>query len=131
MKKTYRESSKSGALVWFWQRISAVILFVMLLFHFVSYHFMAKGSYEWSRVVTKMQSPWFNLIQFMFLITALYHGLNGVWMVSEDYIHSRPGRIVVLSILFVLGISLFFIGTLTIFKVASMSIHSSLPGGVK
>lgn len=121
MKKTYRESSKSGALLWFWQRISAILLFIMLLFHFISYHFMAKGSYEWHRVVEKMQSPWFNLLQFLFLLSALYHGLNGVWMVSEDYVHSRTGRILIVSGIFLLGLSLLFIGTLTIFKAASFS----------
>ncbi len=128
MKKGYRESSNSGALLWFWQRISAIFLFIMLLFHFISYHFLAKGSYEWQRVITKMQSPWFNLLQFLFLFSALYHGLNGVWMVSEDYIHSRQGRIIVISCLFFVGISLLFVGTLTIMKVASIN---PLSGGVK
>jgi len=129
MKKGFKESSKSGALLWFWQRISAIILFVMLMFHFVTYHFIASGSYEYHRVISKMQSPWFNLVQFLFLISALYHGLNGVWMVSEDYIHSRQGRFIFCSCLLIVGISLLFVGTLTIFKVASI-IHP-IAGGVK
>ena len=89
MRKNYKETSKAGAIAWLFQRISAVLLFVVLIFHFVVYHFLSNGTPPWKEVVAKMQSPWFNLLQFLFLVTALYHGLNGVWMVVEDYIHSN------------------------------------------
>lgn len=131
MRQPVTVSTKSGALLWFWQRVSAVILFIMLLFHFISYHFMAQGAYQWHRVVVKMQSPWFNLLQFLFLLSALYHGLNGVWMISEDYLHSGKCRMLVLSGLVVLGISLLFIGTLTLFKIAALDLNSTLPKGCK
>lgn len=120
MKKNFKESSGTGAIAWLLQRISAVILFVLLLFHFISYHFIAEGAYTWKNVMLKMQSPWFNLIQFIFLITALYHGLNGVWMVTEDYIHGRISRLVIFSLIVTVGLVLFFIGILTIFKLAGM-----------
>ena len=119
MQKNFKETSKSGGLVWLWQRISAVLLFVLLMFHYVGYHFISKGAVEWKTVAAKMQSPWFNLAQFLFLVCGLYHGLNGVWMVTEDYVHSKGWRIVILSLIYIVGISLFFIGTLTIFKIAA------------
>lgn len=131
MKKSFQETSRSGSLLWFWQRISAIILFVMLLFHFISYHFIAKGSYEWHRVITKMQSPWFNLLQFLFLISALYHGLNGVWMVSEDYFHSKQSRMIIKSLLITTGLSLLFIGVMTIVKISSIPLNNPSPGGIK
>jgi succinate dehydrogenase / fumarate reductase membrane anchor subunit len=122
MKKSYRETSKTGAVAWLLQRISSVLLFVMLLLHFVTYHFIAKGVYTWENVVQKMQSPWFNLLQFLFLTTALYHGINGIWMVTEDYIHHKIWRQVIFSVLVFLGLSLFFIGILTIIKISSLKI---------
>jgi len=122
MNKNFKETSKGGAIAWLLQRISAGVLFIILLFHFISYHFISKGAYEWEKVVAKMQSPWFNLLQFLFLATALYHGLNGVWMVTEDYIHGKIARIVIFSILLLLGVSLFFVGTLTIFKMSQVKI---------
>lgn len=130
MKKRYQDSSNRGALLWFWQRISAIILFVMLMFHFFSYHFVAQGSYEWERVVLKMRSPWFNLLQFLFLFSALYHGLNGVWMVVEDYVHSRAGRMVAAFFIVLLGISLLFVGTLTIVKISFLALNPQT-GGVQ
>ncbi len=130
MKKGYRDSSNRGALLWFWQRISAIFLFAMLMFHFFSYHFVAQGSYEWKKVVFKMKSPWFNLLQFLFLLSALYHGLNGVWMIAEDYIHSRTGRMIVASAIVILGVSLLFIGSLTIVKISFLALDP-ITGGVK
>jgi len=122
MKKNFKETSKTGAIAWLLQRVSAVVLFVMLIYHFVYYHFISQGVYPWKAVVTKMQSPWFNLLQFTFLVTALYHGLNGIWMVTEDYIHGKTARIIIFSLLVLLGVSLLFVGTLTILKISSMNI---------
>ena len=122
MKKTFKESSKTGAIAWLFQRISAVILFILLLLHFITYHFISKGHFPWKDVVAKMQSPWFNLLQFVFLITALYHGLNGIWMVAEDYIHNKVWRMIIFSLIVCVGLALFFVGILTIFKVGSIKI---------
>jgi len=122
MKKNFKETSKTGAIVWLLQRISAVVLFVLLMFHFVTYHFITSTTPGWERVVNKMQSPWFNLLQFLFLITALYHGLNGVWMVVEDYIHSKFWRIFVFGLILIVGSSLLFIGTATILKISNLEL---------
>ena len=86
MNKDFKQTSRSGSLAWLLQRISAVILFILLMLHFVTYHFLGKGkavSYHW--VMSKVGNWWFPLLQFVFLLTALYHGLNGVWSVLEDY----------------------------------------------
>ncbi len=122
MKKNFKETSKAGAIAWLLQRISAVVLFVLLILHYVTYHFLANGDVPWKEVVAKMQSPWFNLMQFLFLLTALYHGLNGVWMVVEDYIHNRFWRLSIFSLILIGGSALFFVGMLTIFKVSSLNL---------
>ena len=121
MKKNFKETSKAGAIAWLLQRISAILLFAVLMYHFVFYHFFSQGKApEWADIAAKMKSPWFNLLQFLFLTAALYHGLNGVWMVVEDYIHSKFWRLVIFSIILLAGASLLFIGTLTLFKVANI-----------
>ena len=120
MKKNFRETSKVGAIGWLLQRISAVILFVLLIIHYVTYHFISKGAIQYEDIVSKMKSPWFSLIQFLFLITALFHGLNGIWNVVEDYIHAKILRIILFSLLFTVALSLLFVGTLTIFKAGNL-----------
>jgi len=128
MRKKFNETSKTGAIAWLLQRISAIVLFVLLISHYIGYHFLAKGYSEQSeqisfdKVKALMSSPLFNLIQFLFLSTALYHGINGIWMVIEDYISSRGWRIFLYSLLILVGISLLFVGTLTIMKVSSLGV---------
>ena len=109
-------------MLWLLQRISAVILFIILIIHFVTYHFISKGFIPWKDVVSKMQSPWFNLFQFIFLVSALFHGLNGVWMVTEDYIHGRFWRFVIFSLILLVGLCLLFIGTVTIIKITGLDL---------
>lgn len=122
MRKNFKETSKTGAIAWLLQRISAVILFVLLVYHFVYYHFISAGHYPWDKVVAKMQSPWFNLLQFVFLVTALYHGLNGVWMITEDYIHNKFWRVFIFGLILMVGLALLFIGMLTIVKISSLKL---------
>ena len=120
MKKDFRETSNTGAMLWFFQRISAIILFILVIFHFTTYHFISKGIINYSDVINKMKSPWFNLIQFLFLICALYHGLNGVWMIVEDYFHKKFWRLFLFGIIVTIGLGLLFVGLLTIFKVTNL-----------
>ncbi|MBN2346605.1 MAG: succinate dehydrogenase, hydrophobic membrane anchor protein [Candidatus Aminicenantes bacterium] len=121
MNKDFKQTSRSGSLAWLLQRISAVILFVLLVLHFVTYHFLAQGravSYRW--VIERAGSWWFPLLQFAFLLAALYHGLNGVWSVLEDYTSNRYWRLVWYSLVVMVGVVLLFVGTLTIVKLYTL-----------
>lgn len=120
MNKNHRETSKVGAIAWFFQRISAILLFVLLMFHFVIYHFVSQGEVKYETVIKNIKSPWWNLMQFIFLISALYHGFNGIWMIVEDYIHTKMWRLFLFSIIVIVGLGLLFVGLLTIFKAGSL-----------
>ncbi len=120
MEKNHLQSSKKGALSWFWQRISAILLFVILIFHFVIYHFISQGkAISYQQVMAKVEKYgiWFALLQFIFLFTALFHGLNGLFNICEDYLHKKWLRFLVYSLIVLLGLTLLFIGTLTIVKI--------------
>lgn len=120
MRKDFRETSKTGAVAWLLQRISAVIVFVLLMIHFYTYHFLSKGkAVTYDQIVAKVTTWWFPLFQFLFLVTALYHGMNGVWVIVEDYVSNRYARLFLYSILLAAALAFFFVGTLTIVK-ASM-----------
>lgn len=123
MKKNFKQTSRSGSIAWLLQRVSAVILFVLLLLHFITYHFLTQDrSVSYSRVLERAQSWWFPLLQFLFLITALYHGLNGVWSILEDYTTNRFWRLVFYSLLVTVGAVLLFVGCLTIIKLYTLRI---------
>jgi len=116
-EKDFHETSRRGGNLWLLQRISAVVIFILLLIHYVTYHFIGDGTITYQQVSAKMASPWFNLTQVLFLFTGIFHGLNGIWMVAEDYVHGRFYRLVLLSILLLLGLVLLFVGTTTVLKV--------------
>jgi len=121
MNKDLKQTSRSGSIPWLLQRISAVILFVLLMLHFVTYHFLGKGKavgYHW--VIERAGYWWFPLLQFAFLLTALYHGLNGVWSVLEDYTTNKYWRLAWYSLLLTVGVVLLFVGTLTIIKLYTL-----------
>lgn len=123
MDKNFKQTSRAGAVAWLLQRISAVILFVLLLLHFVTYHFLTQTrSVSYRQVLERAQSWWFPLLQFAFLVTALYHGLNGIWSVLEDYTHSKFWRLVWYGLLVTVGVALLFVGTLTIVKLYTMKL---------
>ncbi len=123
MDKNFKQTSRAGAVAWLLQRISAVILFILLLFHFVTYHFLTQTrSVSYRQVLERAQSWWFPLLQFAFLVTALYHGLNGIWSVLEDYTRSKFWRLVWYGLLVTVGVALLFVGTLTIVKLYTMKL---------
>jgi succinate dehydrogenase / fumarate reductase membrane anchor subunit len=123
MDKNFKQTSRAGAMAWLLQRISAVILFVLLLFHFITYHFLTRTrSVSYAQVLERAQSWWFPLLQFAFLVTALYHGLNGVWSVLEDYTRSKHWRLVWYGLLLTVGVALLFVGTLTIVKLYTLKL---------
>jgi len=119
MKKNFKQTSRRGAIAWLLQRISAAIVFVLLMLHFVTYHFLSRGKAPaYGDVMAKVTSWWFPLLQLVFVTCALYHGLNGVWNIVEDYVSSRFWRLVCYGLILAVGLALFCLGTLTIVRIA-------------
>jgi succinate dehydrogenase / fumarate reductase membrane anchor subunit len=48
------------------------------------------------------------------LTLALFHGLNGLRIICDDYIKSRGWRVAVVSGLFIIALSFWLIGMMTI-----------------
>lgn len=121
MEKGIKETSKKGGVAWLLQRISAVFLFLVVIGHFVLYHFIKQGELKKVEILKYTRYPWFSLIQFLFITAALYHGLNGVWTIVEDYVKGKLLRMILFSCIITVGVGLLFIGTLTIIRVSGMA----------
>ncbi len=106
-----------GAMAWFLQRLTAIYLFVFLIAHFVIMHFVGSGEVTYGTVAPRLSSPLWKAGDLLFLIFALYHGINGLWQVLEDYIRSRGLRLFLYSLLLTLAVILFTVGAVTIFSV--------------
>lgn len=110
-----RTTSNSGAIEWYLQRITGAILFFQVLFHFGVYHFIeGVGNISYDLAIARLANPWWKAFEFSFLIFSLYHGMNGIKMIIDDYITSRGWRMAALTVLYVGVFGIFIIGTTAI-----------------
>ena len=111
---SYKTAGNSGSFAWFYQRITGIFLFVILLLHFAIMHFTGGGEITYERVVGRLSDPYWKMLDLSFVVFALYHGLNGIWMSIQDYVRSEGWRAVIYTILVLIGVFLFFLAAVTL-----------------
>ena len=73
-------SFEPGGRRWFWQRITAAFLLVVLAFHFFLLHFVWHAAeVTFALSAARMGTLSYYLLMILFLITATFHGVNGVY----------------------------------------------------
>ncbi len=104
MEYKYIGSRGSGSMSWFLQRISGVVLVVVMVGHFILMHYNPEMGHLYDRVYERMQNPYYQMLQIAFVVLALYHGLQGVWNIYRDFKLPSWLNMTVLSLLILLGI---------------------------
>lgn len=114
-----RGIGSGGAFAWFFQRISGAFLLAALLVHFWVLHYANDGEVTFLIVAQRLASPLWKTIDLTFLLLAIIHGFNGFIMVIHDYVHHHNIRLVLVSLVWIVGIIIGILGTITIltFKV--------------
>ena len=114
----FKGSSDTGAMIWFFQRITGLLLVVFLGGHFLFQHFFAEdphaGQLTYESVGRTLANPMWKTLELGFLAFALFHGINGIWMILADYVHWKWLRVTMFSVLCVGALSLLILGTVTI-----------------
>src|SRR2546425_378787 len=88
-----------SAIEWYLQRITGVLLLILLVAHFCVEHYMAaplrRGELTYHVILSRISNPYWQAIDIAFLLIALYHGLNGVRGIILDYskISRRTARL--------------------------------------
>ncbi len=73
-------SFEPGGRRWFWQRITAAFLLVVLAFHFFLLHFVWHAAeVTFALSAARMETLSYYLLMVLFLLTATFHGVNGVY----------------------------------------------------
>ena len=73
-------SFRSGSLPWLLQRVTAAFLVVVLAFHFFQLHFVTHASEVTFAGTQARMSEWaYFTTMVLFLVTATFHGVNGVY----------------------------------------------------
>jgi succinate dehydrogenase / fumarate reductase, membrane anchor subunit len=79
---------------WLFMRISGVLLLFLAVFHMFWMHFViGVDNINFEVVALRWENPLWRLYDLLLLVFALSHGMNGLRMVVDDYIH-RPGWLV-------------------------------------
>ncbi len=80
MTENRRSRFESGSIAWFLQRVTAVVLLFTLGFHFLWLHFVNHAAEVtlWGSALRMDRLVYFIMIV-VFLVTAAYHGLNGIY----------------------------------------------------
>ncbi len=110
----YKGSARSGgAVAWFLQRLSGLVLVVLLLVHFAVLH-GGDGLVTYEKVVARLATPEWKTFDLLFLVLGIFHGMNGFLMVARDY--AAPGwkRGALYAAVVVAGAVLLVLGCLTI-----------------
>lgn len=110
----YRETVTSGgALLWFFQRVTGIYLAVVLFLHVIMTHVLIKGEIDFEAVAERAATPLWKTINISFLVVALFHGLYGLWIVLDDYIHKDWARVLIFGVLSVTALIFVTLGILT------------------
>jgi succinate dehydrogenase / fumarate reductase membrane anchor subunit len=73
-------SFRSGSTTWLLQRLTAAFLVVVLAFHFFNLHFVTHAAeIEFAGSQMRMQNAGYYVTMLLFLVTATFHGVNGVY----------------------------------------------------
>jgi succinate dehydrogenase / fumarate reductase, membrane anchor subunit len=104
------------AWAWLFMRVSGVALLFLAVFHLLWMHFViGVDNLSFQTVVSRWSNPLWRIYDFALLGFALVHGVNGLRMVLEDYLH-RPGTLLaVKSVAYVLAFVLLSAGAWIIF----------------
>ena len=104
---------------WLFMRVSGVLLIFLALGHLALMHLInSVEAIDFNFVAGRLTGPWglvWRSYDLLLLALALLHGLNGLRVVVDDYVHSRAWRLFSLSALYVLGFIFLAVGALVLF----------------
>ena len=113
-----RERPVGGFELWMWlfMRISGIVLLLLAVGHTLIMHLPSGGveRVDYSFVADRWASPFWRTWDWMLLSLALVHGINGLRNVTLDYVHRPGARFTLNMVFYVLGFTLFILGTVIV-----------------
>lgn len=111
-----RPSTNFELASWLYMRISGVLIAFMLLGHVAIMHVIydiSDISYEFA--AGRLANPFWRIYDLILLGLALTHGLSGVRILLDDYVHSRGWRALLKMALWTVAILFLIVGAFVLF----------------
>ena len=107
--------------VWYLMRLTGLALFVLVLSHYLILHVLFDPAEQDSSWIAEIRwsSTFWRAYDWLMLTLVLFHAIMGMRVVTSDYLNGR-GRAVALSLLYLVGIVLFAMGTIVVFTLANV-----------
>jgi len=108
-------SSGFEAASWYFNRISAIGLFFLVILHLIFNHVTTDVSCtSYQLIAIRYANPYWRVYDWLMLTLALLHGMNGLRVVVDDYVGTQVWRVRILWLLIMLTLVLFMVGTVTL-----------------
>ncbi|OGF67488.1 MAG: hypothetical protein A2Y62_16315 [Candidatus Fischerbacteria bacterium RBG_13_37_8] len=109
---------------WYFMRISGVVLLLMALGHLFIMHvyFNVDEMVNWDGVGAaefvkqRFEGIGWRAYDFILLTLALFHGLNGIKWLVDDYVHSKCWRLFLVSAIYTLAFIFYVVGSIFLFS---------------
>ena len=112
MKAEIVSTHRGGMWSWVFQRVTAVLLIVMLAIHLIFTHILNIGELNYDNIADRLAHAGLTAVDIILLAAGIYHALNGLRMVLMDYWFTSRTRALILTIvLWVVGIAFMAYGT--------------------
>lgn len=118
MRAGYRERPVGGVnlVLWFYMRVSAVAMIGLVIGHLYIMHLLnSTDTIDFQMVAARFRGPFWRTYDLLILIFALSHGLIGLRVIFDDYIHHRGWRAAAEAALWIVGIVFVALGALVLF----------------
>jgi succinate dehydrogenase / fumarate reductase membrane anchor subunit len=100
---------------WFFMRVSGLVLVFLALAHFSITHIVNDVTKTNTHFVSqRWGNPLWRIFDWALLALGLMHGVNGLRVITDDYVRSPAKRAATKAVLYGLTFTLFAYGTLTI-----------------
>jgi succinate dehydrogenase / fumarate reductase membrane anchor subunit len=106
----------SDRLIWYFIRISGVLLILLTGGHlFITHYLNVPSDTTFSFVAGRWANPYWRTFDWLLLMLALWHGVLGLRYSIQDYLRSPMARTAAQGIMWAIGIVFLALGTVTIF----------------
>lgn len=108
-----------GSFPWIMQRVTAIMLLVLLALHFWVTHYADPNEIiDFNVVKIRLQAFLFLVVDFLLLAAALYHGINGMRNIALDFEGGRKMHKIITGLSVILFVIFMAIGTYALWMFA-------------